>query len=389
MKKLFEQKGVMIVASLVLLLMFVLGGIYSRYMTNQIGVHEEERYTETLLTLVEDGASVDAFESKGSDVTYISVSTETEYTPVLVDAFKVFDASNQHIAYIYVIETIGHSEGFKAAYAISIEDDQLLGVKVISHNESTNAENKYFNKIKDSFYDQFKNKDLDVIDFSIDAVSDATESSDAFNVGMKYARELYASDTDFEIINLMLTIDEIRYNFDLATIASYTYVVDITYGLENKTATVGLANDFSYVETLTGEEPSELEIAALPSYVTTADTDKLRNITFNSFDIETNTLTITTRGYTANGIVLEIVLDENLTALEQINLVTSSETYKNDYNSKYKGDDRPAVENAIIDQFNDDGTIIDAIAGASVTSDAIRGAIEWSQDLMTALNGGL
>jgi Na+-translocating ferredoxin:NAD+ oxidoreductase RnfG subunit len=178
MKNLLNKHGLILSLSLILVIIFVFGGMYSRYMVNQMDVHVEERVMESALALTEDGDTIKSFDSAGSEATYQSPTGET-YTPTLNQSYLIFDASGDQVAYAYVIETIGNSEGFKAVYVISSEDDTLLGVEVIEHNETINEKDKYYNALNDSFYNQFEDKNLDVIDFKIDAVAGATNSSDA------------------------------------------------------------------------------------------------------------------------------------------------------------------------------------------------------------------
>jgi Na+-translocating ferredoxin:NAD+ oxidoreductase RnfG subunit len=388
MKVFMKEKGFVVVSSLILLIVFVFGGIYSRFMTSQIDVHAQDAYEQSLVEMVNEGSTLVAFESNGSDATYIRETTGEEYTPDLIESYKVLNDNNEEIAYVYVIETKGCSEGLRAAYAISSLNDHLLDVQVISHNESTSFEGLYYNLVTDEFFDRFVDKDMDVVDFSIDTLAGATYSSMAFDSGMKYARELYANDTDFEIINLVLTIDDVRYNHDLSTLADYPFIIDITFGLDSKTATIALNNDLEYVSTLAGETPTALEIEAFPSFVVEADALNIHHITVDYYNEATRTVRITTRGFSMPGITIDVVLNETFTHVEQVNFVSSNESYDSGYNNLYSGGDNPAVENQFIDQYNDDETIIDAIAGATVTSNAITSALGWVEDLEIAMNGG-
>lgn len=388
MKALLKNKGLAIVFSLVLLVFFILGGMYSRFMTNQIDVHAQDRYETSLIEMVNGGNRLVAFESNGSDATYTRETTGEVYTPDLIESYQVLNDLDDVVGYVYVIETKGCSEGLRAAYAISTENDHLLDVQVISHNETTSVEGLYYNLVTDDFFNRFVDKDLDVIDFSIDTLSGATYSSLAFDSGMKYARELYANDTDFEIIQLVLTIDDVRYNHNLSTITDYPFIVDITYGVDDKTATVALNNDLEYVLTLAGETPTALEIEALPSFVVEADALNIHHITVDSYTEATHTVRITTRGFSQPGMTIDVVLNDALTHVEQVNFVSSTESYDNPYNNGYSGGRNPYVEEAFISQYNEDETIIDAIAGATVTSRAFTSAIEWVQDLEAALDGG-
>lgn len=390
MKNLLNKHGLILSLSLILVIIFVFGGMYSRYMVNQMDVHVEERVMESALALTEDGDSIKSFDSAGSEATYQSPTGET-YTPTLNQSYLIFDASGDQVAYAYVIETIGNSEGFKAVYVISSEDDTLLGVEVIEHNETINEKDKYYNALNDSFYNQFEDKNLDVIDFKIDAVAGATNSSDALDTGMKYARELYDADTDFEIITVMLSIDTINYNYDLGTVNDYTYIVNITFGLNDDTAVVGLDNDFAYVSTISGTEPSNTEIEAMPQFVESALVDKIAfdaSVKYENYDASSQTWTIRVSGYSSEGVTLDIILNATEDAVSNINFNASSESYDNAYNDGYSGGAVPEIENNFINQYNSDGTIIDAVAGATITSNALISAFQWIDGLDSSLNGG-
>lgn len=390
MKNLLNKHGLILSLSLILVIIFVFGGMYSRYMVNQMDVHVEERVMESALALTEDGDSIKSFDSAGSEATYQSPTGET-YTPTLNQSYLIFDASGDQVAYAYVIETIGNSEGFKAVYVISSEDDTLLGVEVIEHNETINEKDKYYNALNDSFYNQFEDKNLDVIDFKIDAVAGATNSSDALDTGMKYARELYDADTDFEIITVMLSIDTINYNYDLGTVNDYTYIVNITFGLNDDTAVVGLDNDFAYVSTISGTEPSNTEIEAMPQFVESALVDKITfdaSVKYENYDASSQTWTIRVSGYSSEGVTLDIILNATEDAVSNINFNATSESYDNAYNDGYSGGAVPEIENNFINQYNSDGTIIDAVAGATITSNALISAFQWIDGLDSSLNGG-
>ncbi|MFP4478773.1 MAG: FMN-binding protein [Candidatus Izemoplasmatales bacterium] len=385
MKEFLNKKGLIIGLSLILIIIFVFGGMYSRYMTKQIEVHEQERYEASLLELVEDGEDLEAFEAEGADVTYPVPGSEDNYTPELLESFKVMDDSGDEIAVIYVIETIGISAGFEAAYAISLENDRLLGVNVISHNETVSEEDRYYNQLGDSFFNQFDNKDLDVIDFSIDTVSGATLSSLALEIGMQYARELYAKDYDFEIINVILEIDSLAYNYDLDTINDYQFIGEITFDEDDKTAVVHLDNDFNYVETASGDEVTQAVIDALPVFVPEADLINT-DVTIEAYDESTRVLSISVSAYSSTGVTMELLINSSLDSVENVTYVSSDESY--DFSQGYSGSGVPEVEEDYIDAFNNDGTIIDSVAGATVTSNAMEVALEWIQTFEAALNGG-
>lgn len=378
MKKFMENKGLILIFSLILLLVFVFGGMYSRYMTNQIDVHEQDRYETSIIQMVEDGASLTAFESNGVDKMYATPSSGDDYQPSLIEAYKIFDEDDQEIAIVYVVETIGNSEGVRVAYAMSLEDETLINLQVISHNETVSEENRYYNKLDERFFGQFEDKDMDVIDYSIDTKAGATLSSLAFETGMHYARELYASDTDFEIISVILTIDGLNYNSDLQTVNDYPFQATITFDEDNKQAIVALDNDFNYVSTISGDTVSQAVIDALPVFVpeqVSMDT----SVKLDNYDANTRTLTITVGGF-AGSIAIDLLINANLDGVESVSLKSTNESYPSPT--------PPKVENDFINEYNTNDTVLDGFAGATVTSNAMTKAIEWIQTYDALLNGG-
>jgi hypothetical protein len=208
---------------------------------------------------------------------------------------------------------------------------------------------------------------------------------------MKYARELYDADTDFEIITVMLSIDTINYNYDLGTVNDYTYIVNITFGLNDDTAVVGLDNDFAYVSTISGTEPSNTEIEAMPQFVESALVEDIAldaSVKYENYDASSQTWTIRVSGYSSEGVTLDIILNATEDAVSNINFNATSESYDNAYNDGYSGGAVPEIENNFINQYNSDGTIIDAVAGATITSNALISAFQWIDGLDSSLNGG-
>ncbi|HKL47388.1 MAG TPA: FMN-binding protein [Candidatus Izemoplasmatales bacterium] len=389
MKEFLNKKGLIILFSAVLLIIFVFGGMYSRYMTNQIDVHEQERYEEelirneerfkaSLINMVEDGASLTSFESNGSDKMYAKPRSDDDYQPTLIESYKIYDNTNDEIAIVYVLESIGNAEGVRIAYAISLERDRLIDVQVVSHNETVTEENEYYNRLDDQFFGQFENKDMDVIDYSIDAVADATLSSLAFETGMHYARELYANDTDFEIVTLVLAIDSLAYNSNLQTVNDYPFQANITFDQDDKTAVVALDSDFNYLSTISGQTPSQTVIDAIPVYVSeqiSMDT----SVNLDNYDSSARTLTITVRGF-AGLIAVDLLINDSLDGIESVSLKSSNESYPSP--------NPPKVENDFINEYNTNGDVLDTVGGATVTSNAMAKVIQWIQTYETLLNGG-
>jgi hypothetical protein len=93
-------------------------------------------------------------------------------------------------------------------------------------------------------------------------------------------------------------------------------------------------------------------------------------------------------GYSSEGVTLDIILNATEDAVSNINFNATSESYDNAYNDGYSGGAVPEIENNFINQYNSDGTIIDAVAGATITSNALISAFQWIDGLDSSLNGG-
>lgn len=383
-KAFFIHNVLILSLSAILLIVFIFGGVYSRYMTSQIDVHAQERYEQVLIDMVDEGKSLTLHTSKGSNEKYPTPSSGEDYQPVLLESYKVFNKAKEHIAFIYIIESIGNAEGVQAAYAISIKTNRLMGVEVLSHSETIGVKGQYYNKLTDAFFNKFTNKDLDVIDFSIETVAGATYSSLAFETGMKYARELYASDTDFEIINVVLTIDSVKVNTDFTTINEYKYIAEVTFDLDDKKATIYLDNDFKYLGKVSGADVSQEVKDALPIFVPAANlTDA--SIKIGDFDSLTNELTISVQGYSRKGVTMTLTINLAKDGIDTITFVSSTESYE--YSNGYNGAGL-VVENAYIDEYNTNGLFMDSVAGATVTSNAMTNALKWVQAFELLLSGG-
>jgi hypothetical protein len=376
-----------IVISTVLLVIFVLGGIFSRYMTNQIDVHAEEQaiieFNNSMIELVGAGEKVVEANYTDLEKEYLIPGFDNQtYNPELTASYKILNELDEEIAVVYIIKTVGKFDGVEVAYAISLETDQLIDVLMIQNNETQS----YFDTLRDDFYAQFVAKDLNDVVFTIDTVAGATYSSLSFDTGMKYARELYARDYGFEIPSIVYEITNVERNFDAATLVAKPYIVSITYDLDDKELVAYFDNEFNLVEVITGETPSETYLALFKNELpSTTFIDVKTYIT--AFDETTKVVTIETIAYGGKAITVAFQLNSTLDAVESMN-ITTTQTYDSDYNEGYSGGPNPAVENAYRDQFLLDGTYIDSIAGATITSDGMERIFDLVKDVMDNLNGG-
>lgn len=376
-----------IIISVVLVVIFVLGGMFSRYMTTQIDVHAEEQaiieFNNSMIELVGAGEKVVEANYLDLEKEYLIPGFENQtYNPELTGSYKILNELDEEIAVVYIITTVGKFDGLKAAYAISLETNQLIDVLMIENNETQS----YFDTLRAEFYEQFVNKDLNDVVFTIDTVAGATYSSLAFETGMKYARELYSRDYNFEIPSIVYEITNVERNYDATTLVSKPYIVSITYDLDNKNLVAYFDNEFNLVEVISGDTPNETYLALFKNELpSTTFIDVKTYIT--AFDETNKTVTIETLAYGGKAITVVFQLNDTLDSVESM-AITTTQTYDSDYNEGYTGGPNPAVENAYRDQYLADGTYIDSIGGATITSNAMIRIFDLVNDVLDNLNGG-
>ncbi|QLY40915.1 FMN-binding protein [Hujiaoplasma nucleasis] len=396
MKQFFNKNGMVLTLSAILLVIFVFGGMYSRYMSTQLDSHIEEyeqeqaekeaeealrKYRQSLIDLVDNGVELQDYTSSQVERLYATPETGVEYQPQLIEAYQVLNDSDQAIAVVYVIETIGRSEGVRVAYSISLETDQVTDIVVVSHNETTQVENDYYNLLDENFFNQFNNLDFNVVELGFDSVSGATSSSEAFETGLNYARVLYANDFDFEIPQptIEFVFNSMVFNYDLSTITSFELVADVSFDGGNKQALIGFDTAYNFVQVLQGDTLTEDEQLAFASQAEAASTIT-EMVEVLAYDDDNQVITIKVFGFNKNGITLDVQLNASGTSVTSISMVSTSENYDSEYYGGYDGDPAPAVEDAYINEFNTNGTVLDAVAGATRTSEAMTAAVEWAKN---------
>ncbi|MDY0024107.1 MAG: hypothetical protein RBR66_04160, partial [Candidatus Izemoplasmatales bacterium] len=152
MKNFFTKNLSVLIISLVLVIIFVFGGMYSRYMTDQLPIHERDNQ---ILSIVGDGDEVVVFEVEQLEKEYADPENEESmYQPQLVESYKVLKDSEEY-AVVYVIASMGKNDGVVVAYAIEIETKILLNIEVLDNSETPS----YYNRLNDSFFSQLNDKD--------------------------------------------------------------------------------------------------------------------------------------------------------------------------------------------------------------------------------------
>ena len=387
MKSFFVKHGLSLALVLLVAFVFVGGNLYSRFMTDQIAVHEEENQgsliNELLLGLFDGATDAEEFTTTPVDVTYFKPLSSTDsYTPVLTGSYKIYEGTTQ-VGVVYIITTYGKNANLQVAYGITLADHSLSGVTVISNEETPS----YYANLNDAFFNQFDGKTLDDIGFSLDAVAGSTMSSKGIETGMFYAREQYAHDYSFVIPSIVMTLNSLTYNTEVSTFIDKPYIADVTYGDDDTNVVVYLSSSFDYAGIITGTEPAADVQSAIKSFASKS-TDVSSSSYFVSWDDTTRTLVIYAKGYSKKGVLGSFVFNEELTSVTSFSVETfESYPYSESYNTALG--EPPYVENNLINQYLDDEPQIDGVAGASVTSAAMKEMLTLLDLFIEGQNGGL
>jgi len=390
MKKIIEKYGLLTALISIFLVVFIFGGMFSRYMTSQRDVHAQDQITAVYLDMFENATKAEAFTTTGVVKSYLKpLSTTDSFSPELVASYKIFDGSTE-IGVVYVVKSFGKFADLIVAYAISLSTDAIIGVMVVSNNETQSPQ--YYGKLAlGDFYDQFSNKPLEDVGFAVDTVAGATMSSKGIEIGMLYAREQYAQDYDFVIPSVVMTLNSLNYNLDPATFATKPYIADVTYGEANTNIVVYLDAAFNYSSMVTGTEPEQDVLGAIKSYASASGLVSTK-IKFVSYATESRSLVMTTSGYNGGSpIQITFVLKADFTGIDTFE-VLSNESYDEDYNETYTDAAVPYTEETLLNLFKNGQTSfdidLDGIAGATVTSTAVIDLIEVLNLFIVDQNGG-
>ncbi|MBI9009759.1 MAG: hypothetical protein JEZ05_06995 [Tenericutes bacterium] len=182
-----------------------------------------------------------------------------------------------------------------------------------------------------------------------------------------------------------VTLTNLEYNFDKDTLGQKTYIATFIYdGLTYKSY---VDHTFCFVELIEGEALDLMVHSAVKHHA--EQEELLQNTAYIvSYNEATKTLVITADGFAGSGsISVEFVLTDELAVSSYT--VTSSESYKSDYNEGYTDGSVPFVENNMIDQYVAGNATIDAVAGASEgTGDAMQELIALLDLFLDSMEGG-
>lgn len=368
MKSFFQKNHLILIFSSLLVLIFVIGGMYSRFMTRQITFHQFKDMVPEMTQLV----AFTPTETVDSEI----LGEDT----FLVASYKVYQGK-ELTSYIFVVETVGKLKGLQIAYAIDLATDRVIQVKVVQTKETP----EYFARLTTAFYNQFTNYSFDRLNITVDAISGATMSSDAFKVALTYVRLQYALLTDFVIPSALVLVESVRYNTDFTTLNGKPLIATIYDVSQDQTMDVYLTGGFDFVEVLTpgAIAPSAAAIAELKASAA-RDFASYGRVFATSFNTDTNALVVRTRGY-AGFITVSMQIKSDYSAVTSLIEIVSFESYF-DGGYQTRGD-APGLETYLFNRYFNEQSI-DAAAGATYTYQGMTALFDYLTLLFTASNGG-
>lgn len=271
----------------------------------------------------------------------------------IISRLQGYDNEGKLVATIYVGKTKGYKDDLHVGYAIDVETDKVVGVKLLENNETPRFIEALF--IND-FIDQFKDKALSSKEMKVEAISGATPNSGDHGViapattsGMdkilKLVRKQYAKDTDFEM-PAMLEFKSSAQDYD---------TLNFVYVFNDEGTDVTLVVNHNY------ELVSITNPAVQDDAIAIAKTKKIKNFISS---IEGNTITIKSDGINeTSDITSTAVLNDD-------NEIVSFTSDISQQTPAYVGDKNfGPVYDAIINNGS-----LPAVSGATVTRDGIWAA---------------
>ena len=395
MKTFLTRYGLLSALILLFIGVFAVGGIFSRYMTEQIAIRSELREHENqnaadlaVISQMFDGdIDITAFTPASVTKTYL-LANGSDYSPTIEKAFRV-QSGSQEIGVVYYVVSHGRQPNLRLAFGFDTVNDIAKGVVVLSQDETP----FYYALLNDAFYAQFDGAALSDVGFGVDGVAGATYSSTGFALAWLYAREVYAVDFDFTIPTVTLTLVDLHYNFDPATFVASPFIADILYGEGDVSASVYLSPAFEYVGIVGGGSDLSADEQAYLKSLASQDGSVSATAHFISYDSGTRVLIMGVKGFANEPITVTMTLNVALDGIETYSVV-SEQSYDDEYNmddyGNYEGGPVPAVENYFMNQYQTTGVVpIDSVAGASQgTSPAMRTLIGLLDLFLNDLNGG-
>ncbi|MFA5741614.1 MAG: FMN-binding protein [Candidatus Izemoplasmatales bacterium] len=392
MKVFLSKNGLLIGLIAIFIGIFAIGGFYSRYVADQHAVlvlkaqqeqqeaRQEATRVATYLALFSEATRAEKYIATTVTKTYNLSGNRGVFSPAIIDSYHIYNG-DMEVGVVYVVGSKGHNEGLNIAYAIDFATDACIGVVVVAQAETP----AIYGTLDAAWFNQFDNILLDASSIEIDAVAEATESSKGFEIGLLYAREVYAVESDFEIPANGISLVSMTYNYDPASFATAVFIANVTHGSEGMTASVYLSRTYDYIgmaddsAALTIDEQTALKTLAAASGLVS------NKSWFVSYNADTRVLVMNAKGFKATPIVVTITLNTTLDGIEGIPIITSTETYDN---GDYDGGPAPEVEYNLLNQYLADGNfVVDGVADATITSNAMKQLIYLLDHFIITLTG--
>lgn len=312
---------------------------------------------------------------KVEDFKGLSDTIDSKKVEVL-EAYQVYE-EKVLVGVVYIGITDGYAKDLKVAYGIKYDNHEIVGMNIVSSNETPNFIKALFEK--ETFVKQFNKKALSDEDFKVDTVTGATPNTGktgviapvttaGLNRIMKLVREQYAKDSNgnFKVPDLAKLISK-KQNY--LSLDEFIYVLEVEKE-DMKTEITITTNKTFEIQTIT---PAEFDTAEFKEkFAIVINSNKITTLITEIEEVEGNkVLTITSPGY-AGAVVSKVTLNNNGAIIDMISN-TSNESYDDEYNSWDPNDGRPAdvLPGKIIESQSPD---VDKIAAATVTSNAIKNA---------------
>ncbi|MCK7485816.1 MAG: FMN-binding protein [Bacillus subtilis] len=218
MKAFFQTKRLILIVSLLPAPLFAAGGAYSNYMTDRITFHQ---FSDLFLTATEF-----------HPFTPETIADEETF----VGAYHAMNKQTM-IGVVYVAFAQGKMGNLSIAYGVDIASDKVVGVKVVSQNETP----EYYSRLSNAFFQQFGNYSFDRHSTCRSRRSPARRcpAPRSNSDWLRHGRStLWTSISKSP--SAVVLINSLAYNLDLATIVAKPILANITDLLTGETIDVSL-----------------------------------------------------------------------------------------------------------------------------------------------------
>ncbi|HKL47171.1 MAG TPA: FMN-binding protein [Candidatus Izemoplasmatales bacterium] len=331
--------------------------------------------------------TMEPHESDIKSKVYTNFTGEDDIGLFLEGAYKIYNNMEEHIAYAYMIQSFGFNGLVEVAYVLDVSDNTLLGVVPGDHNETISFDDRYYNLLDDTFFNQFRDIEI-LVASNIDTIAGATYSSFAYIIAYEFAKDIFVDDQNIDLTNVFsgFDIENMTYNNDLSTIDDYMLVVELSFYGGSKHSFVGVNNNYDFVRVIAGDRLNTSEQAYLSNQLSEEQSIAYL-ITLVDYKPTSKSIQVRVDGFTKQSINLEIILNDALSSVEEINLLSTNESYDATYNGNYEGEQTPFVEESYLNNYLNNNLILDSVGGATVTSQAMMTVLNWiNQLLSTSVN---